>query len=79
MKLVFSTKPKTKNPPILMDTIHDPVPIIKEQYIFDQFKKDPLPKNLFVPPSQNNIQIGMLSRLVTNNSKGCGSCGKNVV
>ena len=79
MNLVFSTKGKTKNPSVLMHTIHDPVPVIKEQYIFDQMKKDPLPKNLFVSPKTNIIQKGMFSRLIPDGYQGCGGCGKNVV
>ena len=57
MNLVFSTKARTKNPSVLMDTIHDPLPIIKQPYIFDQFKKDPLPRNLLVPSNKYNLQI----------------------
>ena len=78
MNLVFSTKARTKNPSVVMDTILDPLPIIKQPYIFDQFKKDPLPRNLLVPSNKYNLQQGMLARLIPDGSQGCGGCGKNV-
>ena len=76
MNLVFSTKPKTKNPSVWMESIHTPPATIPELVRMDQYKKDPLPKNLLVAPLTPSFQIGMFDRLQPEGSPGCGGCGQ---
>lgn len=77
MNLVFSTKPKTKNPSVWMDSIHMPPATIPELVQMDQYKKDPFPTNFLTAPSTPSFQIGMFARIQPEGSLGCGGCGQH--